>query len=124
MGMPIVEGREARGGVAPELLIDWDGLLDRPRVPMEREVLVATFAGRRVAITGAAGSLGRELAACIADYQPASLTLIDSSEAGLFARRERLLAAGHDEQRLSFRLADVRSRRRVQAIFAQARPEI
>jgi FlaA1/EpsC-like NDP-sugar epimerase len=124
MGMAIVEDREVRGGVAPELLIDWDDLLDRPRVPVERQVLGATFVGRRVAITGAAGSLGRDLAACIADYRPASLTLIDSSEAGLFALRERLLAAGHDEGSLGFRLADVRSRRRVHALFAQARPEI
>jgi O-antigen biosynthesis protein WbqV len=124
MGMTIVEDHNARGAVAPETLIDWDGLLDRPRVPVERDVLAATFAGRRVAITGAAGSLGRDLAAAIAAYHPAALTLIDSSEAGLFGLRERLLAAGHDEATLGFRLADVRSRRRVRAIFADARPEL
>lgn len=113
-----------RESVAPETQINWEDLLDRPRVPVERDVLAATFASRRIAITGAAGSLGRELAACIAEYGPARLTLIDSGEAALFALRGRLLAAGHDEGTLGFRLADVRNRRRIAAIFADARPEL
>ncbi len=122
--MTIGEGQGARGAVAPETLIDWDRLLDRPRVPVEVEALRAAFAGRRVAITGAAGSLGRELAATVATYQPASLTLIDSGEAGLFALREALLAAGHIEGSLQFHLTDVRNRRRIAAIFAATRPEV
>ncbi len=124
--MELGDTRDAQeaGAVAPETLIDWDRLLDRPRIPIEREVLAAAFAGRRVAITGAGGSLGRALALCVADERPASLTLIDSGEASLFALRDRLLAAGHAEATFGFRLADVRNRRRVAAIFATTRPEI
>lgn len=110
--------------LAPELQIDWDRLLDRPLVPTDRAVLAEAFGGRRVAITGAAGSLGRELSATVAAYGPASLTLLDSSEAGLFALRERLLLAHHDEATLRFALADMRNRRRIAAIFAAAQPEI
>ena len=59
-------------GVAPEALIDWETLLDRPPVPVDDGALAAAFTGWRVLITGAAGSLGRELAVCVARYQPAA----------------------------------------------------
>ena len=111
-------------GLAPEAMIDWDHLLDREPIAADAAVLAETFAGRRVAITGAAGSLGRELSLTIAAHGPATLTLIDSNEAGLFALRERLLLAEHDEAGLRFALAEMRHRRRIAAIFAAARPEI
>ncbi len=122
--MAATEETGARQGLAPEALIDWDRLLDREPVTADTATLAETFAGRRVAITGAAGSLGRELSMTIAAHGPATLTLIDSSEAGLFALRERLLLAGHDETGLRFALADMRNRRRIAALFAAARPEL
>ena len=114
----------ARTGVAPETLIDWDRLLDRPQILPDIDALRAAFAGRRVAITGAAGSLGRDLATTIAAYDPALLILIDSHEAGLFALRGDLLAAGRAESGLRFHLTDVRNRRRIAAIFDANRPEV
>ena len=117
--------RPASGSTqSPETLINWDQLLDRAPVPVDHEALRAAFAGRRIAITGAAGSLGRELAVTVATYQPASLILLDSGEAGLFALRDRLLTAGCSEELLRFHLTDVRNRRRIAAIFAATRPEI
>ncbi len=103
--------------------IDWDRLLDRPPVPVDDGALAAAFAGRRVLITGAAGSLGRELALRVAATAPAALTLLDSHEPSLFALRGRLLEE-HPDLRPSFRLADVRGRRKIAALFAAGRPEI
>ena len=103
--------------------IDWDGLLDRPRVPTDDAALAVAFEGRRVLITGAAGSLGRELSLCVAAYGPAALTLVDSHEPSLFALRGRLLEA-HPAVETHFRLTDVRSRRKVAALFAARRPEV
>jgi FlaA1/EpsC-like NDP-sugar epimerase len=110
----------ADGVVAP---IDWDRLLDRPPVPTDHEALAAAFAGRRVLITGAAGSLGRELAECVATYAPAALVLLDMHEPSLFALRERLLATRPDLQPV-YSLTDARNRRKVGAVFAAHRPEV
>jgi FlaA1/EpsC-like NDP-sugar epimerase len=110
--------------LAPEALIDWNTLLDRPPLVADEAALAAAFAGKRVLITGAGGSLGRELAQFVLGYRPDALTLVDSSEAGLFALWDRLRVLNPHEVPLAFRPADVRMRRRVAAIMAAARPEI
>ncbi|MFN8515363.1 MAG: polysaccharide biosynthesis protein [Thermomicrobiales bacterium] len=110
--------------LAPEAQIDWNTLLDRPPLVADEAALTAAFAGKRVLITGAGGSLGRELAQFVLGYRPAALTLVDSSEAGLFALWDRLRSSNPHEVPLAFRPADVRMRRRVAAILGAARPEI
>ena len=110
--------------LAPEALIDWNTILGRPPLVADDAALVEAFAGRRVLITGAGGSLGRELARFVLGYGPATLTLVDSSESALFLLRERLLAVPDATSDLSFRPADVRGRRRIAAIFKAARPEV
>lgn len=126
MDLAVVDGAGRFPGSAvplPETLIDWERLLDRPIVPELPETLAAIFSGRRVLITGAAGSLGAALTACVARYAPAALTLVDSHEASLFALRGRLLER-HPELDPLYRLTDVRNRGRVARLFAAARPEV
>lgn len=110
--------------LAPEQLIDWNHLLDRPALAVDEAALSAAFAGKRIAITGAAGSLGHSLARLILTYRPAQLILIDSHEAGLFALYSELQALEPDATRYRFLLADVRRRRRIAAIFAATQPEL
>jgi len=75
----------------------------RARVgPNERRAL----AGQRVLITGAAGSIGSELAREIAACDPAVLGLVDQSEIGLF-HLERELDADYPEAAPVAVLADV-----------------
>ena len=55
-------------------------LLDRPVRQVLSEADRRAFAGRRVLITGAGGSIGSELARQVAACHPERLTLIDHSE--------------------------------------------
>ncbi|MCC7180188.1 MAG: polysaccharide biosynthesis protein [Acidobacteria bacterium] len=80
------------------------------------------FAGRRVLITGAAGSIGSQLARQVADCGPACLTLVDHAEHGLF-QIEREIAARAPGVPLDAVLADV-SHIGLRAIFRAARPEV
>ena len=60
------------------------------------------FAGRRVLITGAGGSIGSELARQVAACGPSRLTLVDQSEFNLF-QIERELAERFPGARASIR---------------------
>lgn len=98
-------------------------LLARP----VRQVLSAAdrraFAGRRVLITGAGGSIGSELARQVAACRPERLTLVDHSEHALF-QIERELAPLVPEGTLDPILADVTRQAFVRQAFRRARPHV
>jgi O-antigen biosynthesis protein WbqV len=64
--------------------LELEMLLQRPIRRLLTRADRRAFAGRRVLITGAGGSIGSELARLIAECGPARLTLIDQSELNLF----------------------------------------
>lgn len=83
----------------------------------------AMLSGKRVLITGAAGSIGSTLSRAVAAVSPSRITLIDHDEFGLYSIRNTL----EDLQpKLSCRvaLADVRDRARLARIFEKEQPEI
>jgi FlaA1/EpsC-like NDP-sugar epimerase len=81
------------------------------------------FAGQRVMVTGAGGSVGSELARQLAGCRPARLTLFDQSEYNLF-RIEQELAEDYPDVELDPVLGDVRRRRAVRAAFRAAGPHV
>jgi FlaA1/EpsC-like NDP-sugar epimerase len=92
----------------------------RARVgPNERRA----FAGRRVLITGAAGSIGSELARELAGCDPAILGLLDQSELGLFTIERELQSLVPDVPVVPV-LADVTRGAAVRRACRFVRPEV
>lgn len=104
----------------PELL---ERLLGRPRRRLLRPGDRATIAGNRVLVTGAAGSVGSELARLIAHCRPESLTVLDQSEYGLF-QLERELNQAHPSLDVRPVLGDVTRRRAIRQICRAERPDV
>lgn len=98
-------------------------LLDRPVRQVLSEADRRAFAGRRVLITGAGGSIGSELARQVAACHPERLTLIDHSEHALF-QIERELTPLVPEGTLDPVLADVTRQAFVRQAFRRARPHV
>src|SRR3954451_13073485 len=101
---------------------DWQTVVARrDPVPALLE-LQERFGGRRVLITGGAGSIGRALATLVLGFRPRSVTLLDSHEASLAAdRRTRdALALSHTD----YALCDVRDRERTMTEVARAAPDV
>jgi FlaA1/EpsC-like NDP-sugar epimerase len=83
----------------------------------------AAFAGRRVLITGAAGSIGSELARELAASSPAALGLLDQSELGLFTI-EREIRARWPRVVVEACLVDVTRGAAVRRVVREIRPDV
>jgi nucleoside-diphosphate-sugar epimerase/sugar phosphate isomerase/epimerase len=101
---------------------DWQTVLRRrDPVPALLE-LEELFAGKRVLITGGAGSIGRALGTLVLGFRPQRLVVLDSHEASLAADRRARdpLSLAHTE----YVLCDVRDRERLETEFLRARPDV
>jgi FlaA1/EpsC-like NDP-sugar epimerase len=117
---------ELQDGVADEFQIRpvaIEDLLGRPQRVLDRAAMAALIRGRRVLVTGAGGTIGAELVRQIAASGPAHLTLLDSSEYALYLT-DLDLAERHADLPRSACLGDVRDRRRLDEILAEALPEL
>jgi FlaA1/EpsC-like NDP-sugar epimerase len=63
--------------------IQLDDLLGREPITLDLQSIEPEIAGRVIAVTGAGGSIGSELARQIAGFRPRSLVLIDRAESAL-----------------------------------------
>jgi FlaA1/EpsC-like NDP-sugar epimerase len=97
-----------------------EDLLGRQQVETDLSSVRALLAGKRVLITGAGGSIGSEIARQVADFEPASLILLDNDETHLHDIHTTLLPVCPIE----VVLADVRDRHRIEEACAATRPEI
>jgi FlaA1/EpsC-like NDP-sugar epimerase len=103
--------------------VDITDLLRRKQVRINNDLVGAALAGKRVLVTGAGGSIGSELCRQIARWDPASLVLLGHGENSIF---EILLELKDDYPELPIYpvIADIRDAGRLQAVFAEHRPQV
>ena len=102
--------------------LDADDLLPREQVVFEPRELEELVSGRRVLVTGAAGSIGSEICRQLAEMKPALLVLVDTDENALYLQY-RELQARHPEVSIAPEVADVRDPVRLRGIGARYRPQ-
>jgi FlaA1/EpsC-like NDP-sugar epimerase len=81
---PMSELLQGRAAIAQLRKVDDEELLGRGRIGTDVERLRHELHGRRVLVTGAAGSIGSELARQIAGFEPEILVLFDRAESDLY----------------------------------------
>jgi FlaA1/EpsC-like NDP-sugar epimerase len=98
-------------------------LLGRREINTSVEEVAAYVADRRILVTGAGGSIGSELCRQLARLGPRELVMLDRDESALLD--VKLSIGGRamlDTPDLV--LADLRDRARIEAVFADRRPEV
>ncbi|WP_363319929.1 polysaccharide biosynthesis protein [Duncaniella sp.] len=111
-------------GYSDRQLIDLEmaDLLDRNPIQVDMSEIRAKLSGKRILVTGAAGSIGSELSLQIASLRPQKLILVDQAESPLHNLRleiERL----YPETDCLYIVADVCNGTCMERIFAQESPE-
>ncbi len=103
--------------------VDIADLLRRQPAHMNDELIGATISGKVVLVTGAGGSIGKELCRQIARWGPSELILVGHGENSVF---EAVLDLKESFSGLSLTpiIADMRDKNRLQIIFKRHRPDV
>ncbi len=103
--------------------VDISDLLRREPLQVNEGIVGEALSGRVVLVTGAGGSIGRELCRQIARWGPKLLILLGHGENSIF---ETLLELRESFPALNLQpiIADVRDRPRLEVVFNEFRPEV
>ncbi len=105
--------------------VNINDLLRRPPVQLDSAGIDKVLKGKRVLVTGAAGSIGSEICRQVLRYAPASVICVDHDENALFYLERSLRNhTGAGDVLLHYRLADITDEPRMDAIFASAKPQV
>ncbi|MEO7119320.1 MAG: polysaccharide biosynthesis protein [Candidatus Limnocylindrales bacterium] len=101
-----------------------EDLLRRAPVPPEADAdLRQMFGDESILVTGAAGSIGSELARQLARLRPRQLVLLDRAEGPLFELQNEMAAAGVDTT-VSFELVDIVDQRALERVVDGCTPGV
>jgi len=103
--------------------VEIEDILGREPVTLELESIRGYLTGKRVLVTGAAGSIGSEICRQVAGFTPYKLLLFESAETPLY-QIEKELTANHPNLRIIPVMGDVRDQSRVEMVFDEFQPEV
>ena len=109
-----------------------EDLVGRKPVEIDQEACQSLLGGKRVLVTGAAGSIGSELCRQITTFAPRQLLMLDNNESGLYVLGLEIsdLNTCHPQFPISNLqspisiIGDVTNQPKMQAMFEQYRPHI
>ncbi len=113
-------GRAVVGELRP---VQGEELLGRQAIGTNVERLREALSGRRVLVTGGAGSIGSELARQIAAFDPETLVLYDRAESDLYLTHASLVEQ-FEGVKIEAAVGDIMDEQRVARIFEEYSPQL
>jgi len=102
--------------------VEMETILRRPTVPSDIARIGAFVGGKRVLVTGGAGSIGRTLVKRSLELGAGAVLVADNSEFGIFQLSQYVDEKDHD--RLKVRIVDVADRRQMTRVVMEFKPDI
>lgn len=99
-----------------------EDVLGRPVIKDDVLDLKSFLDGKKILITGAAGSIGSELSRQVAAYKPASLVLLDWWENGIFELKNEL-TKNFPKTKLEFIVGNIQDKETVKNVFNKFKPD-
>jgi FlaA1/EpsC-like NDP-sugar epimerase len=103
--------------------VEISDLLRRDPVQIDTHLVGLSLRGKRVLVTGAGGSIGRELCRQIAQWGPLELVLLGHGENSIF-ETTLMLEADYPSLSIQSVISDVRDDDRMNIIFERFRPQV
>lgn len=102
--------------------VDIEDLLPREEIEVDMNAIGKLLTGKRILITGAAGSIGSEMVRQVAKFNPSEMTLIDQAETPMHNIR---MMMAHDFGHISNRtiVTSITNKEHMERIFAAYKPE-
>lgn len=102
--------------------IQIEDLLQREPIVIDTRKIASHLEGKRVMITGAAGSIGSEIMRQVASFAPYQLILVDQAETPLHDIRLELIDKWRELKAVTI-VADISNTTRMETIFQKYRPQ-
>ena len=124
--------------ISPAEAVEWDGksdlshkelreveiedLLPRDKIEIDMDAIGNMLRGKRILITGAAGSIGSEMSRQVAKYNPSELVLIDQAETPMHDVR-LYMARNHGDLKTWTIVGSITNNEQMERIFSEHNPE-
>lgn len=102
--------------------VEIEDLLPREEIEVDMQAIGSMLTNKRVLITGAAGSIGSEMARQVAFFRPADLILVDQAETPMHDVR-LYMARNHGDQKIETVVASITDKVHMEKLFAEHQPE-
>ena len=102
--------------------VDIEDLLPREKIQMDMEAVGALLRGKRILITGAAGSIGSEMVRQVAKFDPAEMILIDQAETPMHDIR-LMMAKDYPLIKNETKVTSITNKEHMETIFSLHLPE-
>ena len=102
--------------------VEIEDLLPRDKIEVDMDAIGEMLTGKRILITGAAGSIGSEMARQVAKYNPADLILVDQAETPMHDVR-LYMARNHKNLHVETIVTSICKQDRMEKIFEKYKPE-
>lgn len=124
MMMPLAEEWDGKSPLSHTQLheVDIEDLLPRDKIEVDMNAIKKMLTGRRILITGAAGSIGSEMARQVATFKPAELVLVDQAETPMHDVR-LFMARNHSDLKVWTIVGSITNKSHMEEIFSAHKPE-
>lgn len=124
MMMPPAEEWDGKSTISHTLLheVDIEELLPRDKIEVDMEAIKKMLTGHRFLITGAAGSIGSEMARQVATFKPSELILVDQAETPMHDVRLYMMNH-HKDLKVWSIVCSITNESQMEQIFAAHKPE-
>ena len=124
MMMPSAEEWDGKSPLSHTQLheVDIEDLLPRDKIEVDMNAIKDMLTGRRILITGAAGSIGSGMARQVATFAPAELVLVDQAETPMHDVR-LYMARNHSDLKVWTIVGSITNQSQMEDIFSAHKPE-